>query len=71
MKTVLALAGAALIVLGGVILFNGLSFSSNETVFQLGEFKAQVQTEKRLPPWSGGLALAVGAVLLVVGLTKK
>ncbi|MCM5680248.1 hypothetical protein M8A51_11980 [Schlegelella sp. S2-27] len=70
MKTVLAVVGAALIVLGGVILFNGLSFSSNETVFQLGEFKAQVQTEKRLPTWSGGLALAAGVVLLVVGLKK-
>jgi hypothetical protein len=70
MKTVLAVAGAALIALGGVILFNGLSFSSNETVFQLGEFKAQVQTEKRLPAWSGGLALAAGVVLLIAGLKK-
>jgi hypothetical protein len=70
MKTILAVVGAALIVLGGVILFNGLSVSSNETVFQLGEFKAQVQTEKKLPPWSGGLALAAGVVLVVAGLKK-
>ena len=70
MKTMLAVVGAALIVLGGVILFHGLSVSSEETVFQLGEFKAQVQTEKKLPPWSGGLALAAGVVLVVAGLKK-
>ena len=70
MKTMLAVVGAALIVLGGVILFNGLSVSSEETVFQLGEFKAQVQTEKKLPPWSGVLALAAGVVLVVAGLKK-
>lgn len=70
MKTVYAVVGAALIVLGGVVLFRGLSFTQNETVFQLGNLKAEVRTEERIPSWAGGVAIAAGLALLVVGLRK-
>ncbi|MCW7537622.1 hypothetical protein OOT46_07125 [Aquabacterium sp. A7-Y] len=69
-KIVLAVAGSALIGLGGYILVRGLSLTSNETVFQLGDFKAQVQTEKRVPAWAGAAALASGVALLALGLRK-
>ncbi len=70
MKTVYAVVGAALIVLGGVVLFQGLSFTQNETVFQVGSLKAEVRKEERVPSWAGGVAIAAGLVLVVMGLRK-
>ncbi|WKB55342.1 hypothetical protein [Eleftheria terrae] len=69
-KLLLAALGAGLIALGGFILLKGLSLTSSETVFQLGDFKAQVQTERPVPTWAGAAALAGGAVLLLLGLRK-
>ncbi|MFN3297016.1 hypothetical protein [Caldimonas sp.] len=70
MKTVYAIVGAALIVLGGVVLFRGLFFTQNETVFQVGNLKAEVRKEERIPSWAGGVAIAAGLVLVVMGLRK-
>ncbi|AKJ29995.1 hypothetical protein [Caldimonas brevitalea] len=69
-KIALAVVGAAMIGLGGFVLFKGLSVPSQETVFQLGQFKAEVQTEKPVPGWAGAIALAGGAVLLLLALRK-
>ena len=70
MKAVYTVIGALLIVLGGWVLFGGLSFSKNETVLQVGGLKAQVQRDEPVPQWAGVAALVAGLALVAVGLKR-
>jgi hypothetical protein len=70
MKTIYTVIGAVLIVLGGWVLFGGLSFSKNETVLQIGGVKAQVQRDEPVPQWAGVIAVVAGLVLVGVGLKR-
>jgi len=63
----LVLVGLALVVVGGFILLRGLSFTSQKSVFKVGDFQATVEEHRSVPPWIGGLLLAGGIVLLVGG----
>ena len=65
--------GIALIVLGVVAFaYQGITYTSREKVIDIGPLQASVDTKKTIPlsPLLGGLALAGGIVLVVVG-TKK
>jgi uncharacterized membrane protein len=67
------LVGIALIILGVVAFaYQGITYTSREKVIDLGPLQASVDTKKTIPlsPLLGGLALAGGIVLVVVG-TKK
>jgi hypothetical protein len=67
MKTPLILIGVVLIAVGLVSLaYQGITYTSRETVLDLGPIKATADTQKTIPvpPILGGLALAGGAVLL-------
>ena len=67
------LLGIALIILGVVAFaYQGITYTSREKVIDLGPLQASVDTKKTIPlsPLLGGLALAGGIVLVVVG-TKK
>ncbi len=69
MKTTLII-GVLLVVAGiGVLAWRGFSYTSEETVLQLGPVKATAETEKHvfIPAWAGYAALALGGVLVVVG----
>ncbi len=66
----IVLVGVLLIVLGVIALaYQGITYTKTEKVLDLGPLKAEVEREKTipLPPVLGGLALAGGIVLLVVG----
>ncbi len=66
----ITLVGIALIVLGIVALaYQGITYTSRETVIDIGPIKATAETQKTipLPPLLGGLALVGGIVLVVVG----
>ena len=68
MKLPLAIIGVVLIAIGLVSLaYQGITYTSRETVLDLGPIKATADTQKTIPvpPILGGLALAGGAVLLV------
>ena len=68
------LVGVALIVLGVLALaYQGITYTTRENVVDIGPLKVAVDKEKRipLPPILGGLALAAGVVLLVVGARKS
>jgi hypothetical protein len=62
------LLGVALVVFGLVgLLYGGLSWTREETVVDAGpiEITADDRESIPIPPIAGGLALVVGAVLLV------
>ena len=66
----LTLVGIALIVLGIVgFTYQGITYTTREKIIDLGPIKATADKERTipLPPILGGLALAGGVVLLVVG----
>jgi uncharacterized membrane protein len=67
------LLGIALIVLGVVAFaYQGITYTSREKVIDLGPLQASVDTKKTIPlsPLLGGLALAGGIVLVMVGAKK-
>ena len=67
----LAVAGLLLLVLGGVVLLHGLSFTSQKSVLKVGDFQASVEERREVPTWAGALAVAGGLVLLVAGSRRR
>jgi len=67
----LAIAGAAIAAIGAFIVFKGLSYTKEESVFKLGEIEAKVEQEHAVPQWIGGVALGAGAIMLIVGLSRR
>ena len=70
MKNGLLVIAIILIAIGVVSLaYQGISYTTREKVLEVGPIKATAEKERTipLPPILGGLALAGGVVLLVVG----
>ncbi len=67
---ILQIVGAILIAGGLFLLIKPPSYSSEKSVFKIGDVEAKVAQEHPVPPWVGGAALAAGVVLLVVGARK-
>jgi uncharacterized membrane protein len=70
----ITLVGIALIVLGIVALaYQGITYTSREKIIDIGPFQATADTQKTIPlsPLLGGLSLAGGIVLVVVGAKKS
>jgi drug/metabolite transporter (DMT)-like permease len=63
--------GAILIAGGLYILIKSPSYSSDKSLFKVGQVEATVQQDHAIPPWIGGVALAAGVVLVVVGIRKQ
>jgi hypothetical protein len=70
MKSGVLIVAIVLIAIGVVSLaYQGITYTSREKVLDLGPIKATADKQRTipLPPILGGLALAGGVVLLVVG----
>ena len=67
----LTLVGLALLVLGGFVLFRGLSYTSQKSVLKVGDFNATVEERQGVPPWVGAVAVVGGIVLLVAGSRRR
>jgi uncharacterized membrane protein len=68
------LVGIVLVVLGiAAFAYQGITYTTREKVIDIGPIQASVDTKKTipLPPLLGGLVLAGGIVLLVVGAKKS
>jgi hypothetical protein len=68
---VLQIIGALLIAAGLYVLIQGASYPSDKTVFKVGSVEAKIQEHRAVPPWVGGIGIAVGVVLVVVGIGKR
>jgi uncharacterized membrane protein len=74
MRINLTVVGIALIVLGMVAFaYQGITYTSRETVLDIGPIHATADTQKTIPlsPLLGGLVLVGGIVLVVVGVKKS
>ena len=70
----ITLVGIALIVLGIVAFaYQGITYTSREKIVDIGPILATADTQKTipLPPFLGGLVLAGGIVLVLVGAKKS
>ena len=70
MKSGVLIVAFVLIAIGVVSLaYQGITYTTNEKVLEVGPIKATAEKERTipLPPILGGLALAGGVVLLLVG----
>lgn len=70
----ISFAGIALIVLGlAALAYQGINYTTRDTVIDLGPIHATAEREKRipLPPVVGIAAVAAGVVLLVSGSRKR
>lgn len=68
------LIGLVLIVLGSLaLIYQGVTYTSREKIIDLGSIQASADTQKTVPvpPLLGGLALAGGIVLVVLGRKKS
>ena len=74
MKFPLIIIGIVLIAVGLVSLaYQGITYTTRETVLDLGPIQATKETTKTmpLPPILGGMALLGGAVLIVIGAKRS
>jgi uncharacterized membrane protein YidH (DUF202 family) len=68
------IVGIVLIVIGVIALaYGGISYTKREKVLDIGPLEATTETRETipLPPLLGGLALAGGIVLLIVGSRRR
>jgi hypothetical protein len=73
MKSGLLVIAIVLIAIGVVSLaYQGITYTTREKVLEVGPIKATAEKEKTipLPPILGGLALAGGVVLLLIGVRR-
>lgn len=67
---ILQIVGALLIAGGLFVLIKSPTYSSDKSVFKIGDLEARVAQEHTIPAWLGGAVLAAGLVLIVVGARK-
>jgi len=70
----MAIAGILLIVLGvAALIYGGISYTSRETVIDIGPLQATADRERTLPlpPLVGIAAVAGGIALLVAGVRRR
>jgi drug/metabolite transporter (DMT)-like permease len=67
---ILQIVGAILIAGGLFVLIKAPSYSSEKSVFKIGDVEAKVSQEHAISPWLGGAAVLAGVVLIVAGVRK-
>jgi drug/metabolite transporter (DMT)-like permease len=68
---IIQIIGAILIAGGLYVLIKAPAYSSDKSIFKVGNVEAKIQQEQTVPPWVGGAALAAGVVLVVVGVRSR
>jgi len=65
------IAGIIIAALGIAGWMGQLNFNHDKEVLKIGDLSAKVQEEKTVPQWLGGIAVLVGAGLVVVGAMRR
>jgi len=68
------LIGIVLIVFGVVVLaYHGITYTSHKKIIDIGSLQATLETKKTIPlsPTVGGIALAGGIMLVLMGAKNK
>ena len=68
---ILQIIGAVLIAAGLYVLIKGASYPSDRSLFKVGDVEAKIEEHHTVPPWVGGVGIAAGVVLVVVGIGKR
>jgi hypothetical protein len=63
--------GAILIAGGLYVLIRSPSYSEDKSLFKVGSVQATVTEEHPIPSWMGGAAIALGVVLVALGIRGK
>jgi hypothetical protein len=71
MRTGFIIAGILIAALGIAGWMGKLNFNHDKEVLKVGDLSAKVQEEKTVPQWLGGVAVLVGAGLVVVGAMRR
>jgi hypothetical protein len=64
---IIQVIGVLLIAGGLYVLIASPTYSSDKSLFKVGEVEARVRQDHEIPPWAGGAAVAAGLVLVVAG----
>ena len=67
----LAIIGILLILAGGWVTINGGSFTTRETVVDIGDVEISAEEQRPIPLWVGILAIAAGAAMVAAGAKKQ
>ncbi len=62
--------GVVLVGLGGYMASGSASYSTKKDVMRVGELRASVEEEHRVPAWVGFVTLGAGVLVLVGSLRK-
>jgi hypothetical protein len=71
MRIGLIVAGILIAAFGIAGFLGKLNFNHDKEVLKIGDLSAKVQEEKSVPQWLGGVAVLVGAGLVVAGAMRK
>ena len=71
MRMGLIIAGIIIAALGIAGWTGQLNFNQDKEVLKVGGLSATVKQEKTVPQWIGGVAILVGAGLVVVGAMRR
>lgn len=65
------LIGVILIAFGAYILIRGFSFTTKETVVDLGPIEARADERYTFPPWTGAVIGGLGLLMVVAGGSRR
>ena len=65
------IVGAILILVGGIVIARGVSYTTSHDVVDLGGIRVTADEKKPVAPWIGGVAALVGLVLVFSGGSRK
>lgn len=69
-RMIAMIVGIVLVLGGAFVLLKGGAFTSRETVLDVGGLTVSAEERHPIPSWLAGIAVAVGAVLLIGGITR-
>jgi len=63
--------GAALILVGGIVIARGVSYTTSHNVVDIGGIRVSADEKKPVAPWIGGVVALVGLALVFSGGSRK